>query len=319
MMKPTRYLAAFAVAALVSACAVVPQYPTRAVRVIEPFGPGSGVDLVTRSLTPTLAAVWGQPVAVENLAGAGGTAAPAMVAKATPDGYTLLVSSSSHAYSAVLLQNLAYDPLKDFIPIAPLASQPYVLVAGTALGVKSVSDLVAKAKTGELKFGSAGLGTATHLGAEKFNLDAGIKATHVPMTVAQATTDTVAGRLAYWMSPIAIALPHIREGRLVALGVSGARRSPSLPEVPTLAEAGVAGFDFTIWFGIWAPAGTPPSIVEKLASDIARTVATQEVREQLAKNGAEPLSMPQAEFARFVAAQSASAERIVRAAGIKLR
>src|SRR5229473_1100620 len=157
-------------------------YPTKPVRIIEPFGAGGGPDVISRAVSPKLSALWGQPVTVENHPGAGSTAAPALVAKAPPDGYTLLVNTSAQAYSAALLKHLPFDPLKDFIPIAPLTSQPYVLVAGKPAGVANVAELIAaaKAKPGELKFGSAGMGTGTHLGVEKFNAEAGIKAVHVP-------------------------------------------------------------------------------------------------------------------------------------------
>jgi len=320
-MKTARLLAVLIVGALSAACAFFQGYPAKSVRVIEPFGAGSGVDVVTRAVTGKLSELLGQPVTVENHAGAGGTIGPALVAKSPSDGYTLLANSSAHTYGAELLTNLAYDPLKDFIPIAPLANQPFVLVVGKSAGVKTVGELIAaaKARPGEFKFGSAGMGTATHLGAEKFNLEAGIKAIHVPLTPTQAITDTITGRITYWMSPISLALPHIREGRLVALGLSSARRSSVLPEVPTLAEEGVSGFDYTIWYGIWAPAGTAARVVNKLARDIARAVAAPDVRERLANNGADPMSMTPTEFARFVATEHESAARVIQAAGIKPR
>src|SRR5205814_5105784 len=320
-MKTERLLAVFAVGAFSAACAFFQGYPSDLVPVLEPFGAGSGVDVVTRAVTGKLSEVLGQPVTVENHAGAGGTVGPALVAKSPPDGYTLLANSSAHTYGAELLTNHAYDPLKDFIPIAPLAKQPFVLVVGKSAGVKTVGELIAaaKAKPGEFKFSSAGVGTATHLGVEKFNLETGIKAIHVPLTPTQAITDTIAGRITYWMSPISLALPQIREGRLMGLRVSSAQRSSILPEVPTLGEAGVSGFDFTIWYGIWAPVGTPARVVNKLAKSVARAVAEPDVRERLAKNGADPMSMTQTEFVHFVATEHESAARVIRAAGIKPR
>jgi tripartite-type tricarboxylate transporter receptor subunit TctC len=298
-------------------------YPARPVRLIEPFGAGGGPDLMARALSPKLSELWGQPVTVENHPGEGSTAAPALVAKSPADGYTLLVNTSAQAYSAALLKNLPYDPLRDFIPVAPLTSQPYVLVAGKLAGVTTVGELVAtaKAKPGELKFGSTGLGTGTHLGLEKFNLKAGIKAVHVPArqgdAIADVIANTVAGRTAYMMAPIQLALADIRDGKLVALGVTTKRRSSLLPEVPTIAEAGVAGFDYPIWYGIWAPAGTPAGVVEKLAKDIGRTLAAPDLRDWLAKHGADPMSMTQPEFERFVLSESESAARTIKAAGIK--
>ena len=298
-------------------------YPSKPVRLIEPFGAGGGPDVMARAVSPKLSELWGQPVTVENHPGEGSTAAPALVAKSPADGYTLLVNTSAQAYSAALLKNLPYDPLKDFIPVAPLTSQPYVLVAGTLAGITTVGELVAaaKAKPGELKFGSSGLGTGTHLGVLKFNLEAGIKAVHVPArkgdAIADTIANTVAGRTDYLLAPIQLALADIRAGRLRALGVSTKKRSYLLPEVPTIAEAGVAGFDYPIWYGVWVPAGTPAGVVNKLAKDIARVLAAPDLRDWLARHGADPMSMTQPEFARFVLSESKTAARIIEAAGIK--
>ena len=295
-------------------------YPSKPVRMIEPFGAGGGPDLLARAMSPKLSELWGQPVTVENHPGAGSTAAPALVAKSPADGYTLLVTTSAQAYSAALLKNLPYDPLKDFIPVAALTSQPYVLVAGKWTGITTIGELIAaaKAKPGNLKFGSAGLGTGTHLGAEKFNLDTGIKALHVPGdTMPQAIADTVAGRTTYMIAPISYAMGDIRTGKLRALGVTTKKRSPLLPEVPTIAEAGVPGFDYPIWYGVWVPAGTPAAVVDKLAKDIARVLAAPELRAWLEEHGADRMSMTQPEFARFVLKESESAERIIKAAGAK--
>src|SRR5258708_12193886 len=204
-MKAPRVGVVVSMGALSGAWALFQGYPGKSVRVIEPFGAGSGVDVVTRAVTEKLSELLGQPVSVDNYAGAGGTVGPALVANSPPDGYTLLANSSAHTYGAELLTNLAYDPLKDFIPIAPLASQPFVLVMGKSTGVKTVGELIAaaKAKPGELKFSSAGVATATHLGPQKFNLKPGIKPIHVPLTPTQAIADTIAGRITYWLAPIA--------------------------------------------------------------------------------------------------------------------
>jgi tripartite-type tricarboxylate transporter receptor subunit TctC len=298
-------------------------YPTKPVRMIEPFGAGGGVDVTVRPVARKLSELWGQPVTVENHPGSGATAAPALVARSQPDGYTLLVNSSAQAYSAAFAGNLPYDPLKDFIPIAPLTSQPYVLVAGQSASINNVRELVAaaKSKPGQLKFGFAGIGTGSHLAVEKFNLAAGIKAVGVPPgpndAIADVIAHVVAGDTTYMIAPISMSLPHVREGKLRALGVSGARRSPLLPEVPTIAEAGVAGFDFRIWYGIWAPAGVPAQVVDKLAKDIARSLAAPDLRDWLVSHGADPMNMTQAEFAGFVRRESESAKRLLRAAGVK--
>ena len=289
-------------------------------RVIEPFGAGGGPDVMAHAVSARLSEFWGQPVIVENHPGAGSTAAPVLVTLAPADGYTLLVNTSAHAYSAALLKNLPYDPLKDFIPVAPLSTQPYVLVTGRPTEIATVRELVAaaKAKLAQLKFGSSGVGTGTHLGIEKFNLEAGIKAVHVPAlqgdAIADTIANTVAGRTDYLLAPIPLALADIRAGKLRALGVSTKRRSNLLPEVPTIAEADVAGFDYPIWYGVWVRAGTSAEVVDKLAKDIARVLATPDLRGLLAKHGADPMSMTQAEFARFVLSESESATRILEAA-----
>jgi tripartite-type tricarboxylate transporter receptor subunit TctC len=246
-----------------------------------------------------------------------------MVAKSPADGHTLLVHTNAHAYSAALLTNLPYHPLTDFVPVAPLTTQSYVLVTGETTAVATVSALIAaaKAKPAELRFGSTGVGTGTHLGIEKFNLAAGINATHVPARGSDAIADTIlntiAGRTDYALSPIPTTLPHIRAGRLLPLGVSSARRSSALPEVSTVAEAGVPGFDFPIWYGIWAPAATAAGVVQKLAEDIARALSDHAVRASLVKHGGEPMRMTQPDFTRFVLGESETAARIIEAAGIK--
>jgi len=298
-------------------------YPSKPVRIIEPFGAGGGPDLIARDISPKLSELWGPPVTVENHPGAGSTAAPALVAKSPADGYTLLINTSAQAYSAALLKNLPYDPLKDFIPVAPLTSQPYVLVAGKSSGIATLSELIAaaRAKPGELKFASTGVGTGTHIGLEKFNLEAGIKAIHVPAKAGDAIADvianTVAGGATYMLAPIQLALADIRAGRLRPLGVTTTNRSNLLPEVPTIAEAGVPGFDYPIWYGVWVPAGTPAGVVDKLAKDIARVLAAPELRVWLEEHGAARMSMTQPEFARFVLKEAESAERIIKAATVK--
>jgi tripartite-type tricarboxylate transporter receptor subunit TctC len=290
---------------------------------IEPFGAGGGPDLIARAISPKLSELWGQPVTVENHPGTGSTAAPALVAKSPADGYTLLINTSAQAYSAILLKNPLYDPLKDFIPVTPLTSQPYVLVAGESSGIATLGELIATAKTkpGELRFASTGVGTGTHLGVEKFNLEAGIKSVHAPAKAGEAITDvianTVAGRATYMMAPIQLALADIHVGKLRALGVTTKSRSHLLPEVPTISEAGAPGFDYPIWYGVWVPVGTPAEVVEKVAKDFARVLAAPELRAWLEEHGADRMSMTQPEFARFVLKESESAERIIKAAGVK--
>ena len=295
--------------------ALTPQnFPSGPVRLIEPFGAGAGVDTIARPIAQKLSELWGQPVMVENHTGEGSTAAPALVAKARADGHTLLVNSSAQAYAALLRHDLPYDPDKDFIPIAPFTSQGYVLVAGKATGVRVLPELIARARArpDALRFGSPGVGSGAHVGLLRFNREAHIRAIHVPDdTIAAAIASTVAGKTEYLLAPIPLAATEIRAGNLVSLGVSGARRSPLLPDVPTVAEAGVAGFDYSIWYGLWAPAGTPAPVVNKLAADVARVLAAPDLLEWLTNHGGHTLNMTQPEFARFVRSESESASSTI--------
>jgi tripartite-type tricarboxylate transporter receptor subunit TctC len=319
-MRIAAKFAAFGLGACVAAAAFPQGYPTKPVRIIVPFTAGSGVDVVARMMAPKLSEAWSQSVTVENHVGAGGTIGAGLVAKSPPDGYTLLINTTAHAVNAALYTNLAYDPLKDFIAVSPLVAQPYVLVADPSANVKTVSDLItaARAKPGQLKFGSAGTGSGTHMVAEKFKLAANIDVVHVPNKGGpEANADATSGRVTYWFPPIALALPQVREGKLVALGVSSARRSSLLPDVPAIAEAGVGGFEDTIWYGVWAPAGTPSDVVDKTSKDVARALATPDVRDRLSKLGAEPMNMTPVEFARFVRNEVESAGQVLKAAGIK--
>lgn len=299
-------------------------YPGKPVRIVEPFGAGGGPDLLARALAPKLSALWRQPVTVENLPGAGATAAPALVAKSPADGHTLLLNTSAQAYTAALSKSPPYDPVKDFIPVAALTTQPYVLVAGRCAGVTTLCALIAAAKDkpGELRFASTGPGTGTHFGAVKFNHEAGIKAIDVPPDeaagIAGVLAGTIEGRTTYMFAPIsAVTLPSLRDGKLIALGVSTARRSSLLPDVPAIAEAGVAGFDFPVWYGIWAPAGTPAAVVDQLGKDIAQVIAGPELGKWLAEHGADRMNMTQPEFAKFVQDENESAVRLTKTTSVK--
>jgi tripartite-type tricarboxylate transporter receptor subunit TctC len=319
-MKLAAIVAVIAAQVCLLSPAAAEGYPARPVRMVVATALGSGVDAITRLLAPGLSEAWNQPVVVDNRTADGGTAGPSLVAKATPDGYTLLAHSNALIISASLRSNLPYSPLKDFVPVAPLTSQAYIMVVGKQAGIASVRDLIsaAKAKSGELKFASAGVGSGTHLMAEKFNAGAGIRMGHVPTAGAAAGNEAViSGRATYWFSAITPATPFIRDGRLVVLGVSSAKRLSAMPSVPTVAEAGLPGYDATLWYGLWAPAGTPAAVVSKVSKDVQRAVASAEVRDQLAKLSAEAVTMTPAEFARFVDAEARNVAEIVKAAGIK--
>ena len=291
-------------------------------RLIEPFGAGGGPDLVARALARPLSERWGRPVDVENHPGGGSTAAPGLVAKAPADGNTLLVNTSAHAYSAAAAPDLPYDPLRDFVAVTPLTSQAYVLVTSQRTAARSLSELVAAARSSAtLTFGSTGVGTGTHLGTEELNLAVGITAMHVPAgpdaAISDVVSNVVQGGIDYVMSPISIAAPHLANGKLLALGVTSAQRSPALPDVPTLAEAGAAGYDFPIWYGVWAPADTPPGIVERLADDITTAIAQPDVHDWLVHHGMQPMSMTPEAFARFVLNETQRAAHIIDASSIK--
>jgi tripartite-type tricarboxylate transporter receptor subunit TctC len=294
-------------------------FPSAPVRFIVPLAQGGGVDAIVRLVTPKLAETWGQTVTVENLTAGGGTEGTALVAKSPADGHTLVGNSNAHVVSASLRRNLPYDPLKDFVPVTFLTGQSYVLVVGNVSSIRSVRDLIAnaKAKPGELKFTSAGVGSGTHLMAEKFNVDAGIKMVHLPTAGAKAANEEVAaGRITYWFSSLTPAMPFIRDGQLVALGVSGPKRLATMPDLPTVAEAGVPGYESTLWYGIWAPSSTPGQVIDRIARDVANVLSSSDTRAQLAKLNAEVRTMSAAEFARFVQAEAESVAKTVKAAGI---
>jgi tripartite-type tricarboxylate transporter receptor subunit TctC len=292
-------------------------YPAEPVRIIEPFGVGGGPDLLARALAPRLASLWGQAVSVENVTGGGATLGPERVANLPADGHTLLINTNAQAYSAAFANHLRYRPLEDFSPVIPLTRQPYVLVAGKATGVTTIGELVAKGKAapGGLTFGSTGTGTFTHIGGVAFSQAAGIKAVHVPPLPTDSNADmianAVAGRFAFAFAPIPLALPHIRDGTLVALGVSTARRSTVLPDVPTISESGVRGFDFPIWYGIWVRAATPASMLAKLERDLNQVLTDPEMLDWISAHGAERFKMSHAEFIVFVRSESERAGRLV--------
>jgi tripartite-type tricarboxylate transporter receptor subunit TctC len=295
-------------------------FPNKPVKIVVPFTAGSATDILARTVGQKLGELWGQPVVIDNRPGAGGTIGAAIVAKSPPDGYTLLVHSAAQAVNASIYPSLPYDTTKDFVEVATLGGQPNVLVVAPATGYKNVADLIAAAKKspGALNFGSAGAGSGTHVNGEKFKLAAGIDVVHIPYKgTPEALTDTMAGRVTYFFSPISAALPNVREGKLVALGVSTSKRSSALPNVPTIAEGGLPGFDYNLWIGMFAPAGTPADVVDKINADVTRALQSQEVRERLAALGAEPMVMTPAEFRKFMRDEMDDAAKVVKAAGIK--
>ena len=295
-------------------------YPNKPVHVIISFTPGSSTDIVGRVVSQKLSEIWGQPVLAENRAGAGGSIGSNVVAKAAPDGYTLLVDSNAHTVTPSIYAKLPYDTVKDFIDIAPLSVQPNVLVVNAASPYKTLMDLVnaAKAKPSAINWGHAGVGSGTHLNTEKFVAAAKIDVTQIPF---KGTPEVIQAMLSgsvdcYW-APISAAIPHLKGGRVRALAVSTARRNSQLPEVPTTGEAGVTGADAPLWFGVWAPAGTPANIVAKISVDTRKALADPGVRERLANLGNDAMDMSPEEFARFVRSEIDEYARVIKAAGIK--
>ena len=321
-MRLLRHLALIVFGAVLSTAAVAQAWPSRSVKLVVPFTAGSATDIIARTLGQKLTEMWGQAVVVDNRPGAGATIGEALVAHSPPDGYTLLVNSAAHAYNPSIYSSLTFDTHKDFIDVAALAGQPNVLVVAPSTGYKTVADLIAaaKAKPGSLNYGSAGTGSGTHINAEKFRLAAGIDAVHIPYKgTPEALTDTMTGRITYFFSPISAALPHVKEGKLIALGVSTGKRSSVLPNVPTIAESGLPGFDYSLWVGLFAPAGTPPDIVDKIARDTARALSAPEVAERLTALGAELLPMTPVEFTKFVNTEIDDSGSVIRAANIKVQ
>ncbi|MDI1269927.1 MAG: tripartite tricarboxylate transporter substrate binding protein [Polaromonas sp.] len=295
-------------------------YPSKPIKFLVPFTAGSGTDLIARSIADTMGKSMGQPILIENKPGAGGTIAAGQVARGEADGYTVLVHSSGHALNPAIYSTIGYDTLKDLTGITPLAALPNVLVVNPAKGWKSVADLVAaaKAKPGQLNYASAGVGSATHLNAEKFRLQAGIEALHVPYKgTPEAMTNVIGGSNDWFFAPLASALPLVKDGKLQALAVSTPSRSPALPQVPTTVEAGVAGSDYTFWVGMIVASNTPAPVVKRLHEEALKAMASPEVKERMNKLGAEPFPLSVEAFNAFIKTEVDAAARIAKAAGLK--
>ena len=310
--------ALFALAPL--AGAIAQPFPAKPVRIIVPFTPGSATDTMARPIAEKLSAALGQQVLVENRPGAGGTIGIAALARSPADGHTLAVVSTGHVVNPVLYASLPYDTLKDFAGVAPLAGIPSVLVVSPALGVRTVRDLVAmaKARPGQLNYATAGVGSAAHISAEKFRMAAGIDAVHVPLKGSpESLTETMGGRTQFTWTPLSTAVGQIRAGQLLALAVSTASRSPAFPEVPTIAEAGLPRGEFNFWVGMLAPAHTPREVLARLNAEIQRALQAADMKERLAKLGAEPMSMSPEQFDAFLREEHSVLGEVMRASGVK--
>ena len=316
-----QWVASMLLAASIDACWAqdAASYPAKTIRIIVALAAGGGVDTSGRLLGQKFTEAWGQQAVTENRPGAGGTIATEAVARAAPDGYTLLMVSMGHALTPALYK-LPYDTIRDFAPISLFVQSPSVLAVHPSLPVKSVKELIAftKARPNEVLFSSSGSGSGQHLAMELLNRMTGIQLVHIPYKgTAPSILDLVAGRVSVTSASAISTMPHVRAGRLRALAVSSAKRSPSVPELPTIAEAGVPGFAVDQWYSLFAPAGTPKEIVAKLYGEIAKAVANADTRERLLAMGLDPVGMPPDEFAVYLKSETAKWGKLIREAGIR--
>lgn len=315
-----RFLSAAMALAILPSIAFAQSWPSRPIKAIIPFGAGSSTDVVPRIVFEQLSAQIGQPIVVENRVGGAGTLGVNAVAKADPDGYTLLAHSNSYTIAPSIVASMPYDAAADIIGVIPFGAAPSILVIAPSKGIKTIQEFVAaaKAKPGAFNFASVGVGSATHFAVEKLKIAAGFDAVHVPFRGGpDALTEVLAGRVEVYFCPINTALPLIREGRLIGLVNSGTARSAELPDVPTTAEAGYRNAEFPIWIGMFAPSKTPREIVGRLHAETVKALQVPSVRERLAKTGVEPMPMTQADFDARIRAEIASNGVVAKAAGIK--
>jgi tripartite-type tricarboxylate transporter receptor subunit TctC len=323
MTERTRFITLAIVAALAAAPWTAPLaqgFPGKPIRMIVPFTPGSATDVMGRTAGDRVAANIGQPVIVENRPGAGGTIGTGQVAKAPPDGYTVVVVSSGHVTNPVLYGDRITYELKDLAGVAPLGSLPSVLIASPQSGIKSVKELVdtLKAKPGQLNFSSAGIGSAAHVNAEKFKASVGFDAVHVPLKgTPEILLEIASGRVQFGFVPLVSSVGPIRDGKVVPLGVSTPRRSPTLPDVPTMTETGFPGGEYNFWVGVLAPAGTPKDVIDRLHAEFTKALEAPEVRDRLAKIGAVPMPMSPAQFDATILKEANELGPIMKAAGVK--
>ena len=295
-------------------------YPNRTVKMIVPLTTGSGADIAGRVVAKSLTETWKQPVIIENRPGAGGLIGTGVVLNADPDGYTLLVQSASYAANPAIYKKLPYDPLKSLVDVAILGQTPYVMITAADSPYQSIRDLVlaAKSKPDEITFASAGVGSSTHLAAEYFNQMMGIKLIHVPYKGSpEAIQDTMSGRTAFYMAPLDTAIGQLKGGKLRALGVTSKTRNPAVPDIPSVAEQGYTNFEIGLWFGVWAPAATPPAIVKKINRDINQAMQDPEVKAAYETKGIKATPMSPAEYTKFVREEMGKYQKIAKEAAIE--
>lgn len=319
--RPAAWLCAFASMATVAGSVLAADYPERPIRLLVPAAPGGGADFVARILGVKLTEAMGQTVVVDNRAGASGTIAADNAAKSMPDGYTLLMGQSTSVVIAPhLYKKLGYDTLRDLAPVTLVAQVPNILVVHPSVPAKSVNEFIAlaKAQPDLLNFGSSGNGAPSHLAGEMFKSATGVKMVHVPYKGAGlAVNGLLAGEIQVMFAPIVAVLPQVKAGRLRALAVTSATRSAAAPELPTLAESGLPGYEISSWFGLFAPANTPPAVIDRLYRETAKALQSADVRERFAKEGAEPVGSSPADFTGYVRSEFVKYTRIVKDSGIK--
>lgn len=306
--------------ALVTSFAHAQNYPNRTVKMIVPLTTGSGADIAGRVIAKSLTETWKQPVIIENRPGAGGLIGTGVVVSSEPDGYTLLVQSASYAANPAIYKKLPYDPLKSLIDVAILGQTPYVIITAADGPYQSIRDLViaAKSKPNEIGFASAGVGSSTHLAAEYFNQMMGIKLIHVPYKGSpEAIQDTMSGRTAFYMAPLDTAIGQLKGGKVRALGVTSKNRNAAIPDIATVAEQGYGNFDIGLWFGVWAPAGTPNAVVKKINADINQAMLDPEVKAAYETKGIKATPMSPAEFSKFVRDEMSKYQKIAKEANIE--
>jgi len=315
-----RCMGALLLGCLPLALAAQSAYPNKPMRMIVPYPPGGPTDVLGRIVAQKLSESLGQQVVVENRPGASGMIGSEIVAKAAPDGYTLLTNASIHVINPSLYPKMSFDVLRDFAPVSLIAQVPLILVVNPGLPVKSVRDLIAlaKAEPNRLNFGSSGNAAAPHLAGESFKIATGVQMQHVPYKgSAPALTDLIGGQVQLIFDSMPSAMPHVKSGKIKALAVTTAKRSPTVPDLPTIAESGVPGFDISTWYGVWAPAGTPKDIIHKLAAEMAKALQQPAVRERLAALGAEPVGNSPEEFAAYCQSELAKWSKIVKESGAR--
>ena len=300
--------------------AAAQQYPTKAIRFVVPFAPGGGTDIIGRVVAQALNDALGQPVVVDNRGGAGSTLGTEIVAKSPADGYTILFGNISLAFNATLYTKLRYDTIRDLAPISLSAVQPNILVIHPGLPAKNLKEFIelARANPGKYNYASAGTGSGTHLAAELLKLQTKIDIVHVPYKgTGPALTDLLGGQINMMVSTFASALPHVKSGRMRALGVTTVKRSPAAPDVPTLIEGGVAGYDYSTWYGLLAPAGTPKPIIDMLNASNRKVLARDDIKQKLESQGVDPIVNTPAEFSTYMKSETEKWGKVVKATGAK--